>query len=432
MAERISVHIVTLGCPKNEVDSDRMAAAVLGSAYTLVDSVPEADVVVVNTCSFIREATEESIDTVLELAGEWKSGASDRRLVVAGCMPSRYGTDLADALTEADLFLPVCDEHLLLQRIEDMTGVASVPGQSPSRTAPGPYAYLQVSDGCHRSCTYCTIPAIRGPYRSRPADEIIEEAISLVDGGASELILIGQDISAYGRDTDDGIDLARLVALVADGSGAQRVRLMYVQPDGVTDDLLETMAARPNVCRYLDIPLQHASAPVLRRMHRTGDAASFLDLLGRIRRKLTGVSLRTTLIAGFPGETEEDVSLAEQFLHAAGFDHVGVFTFSPEEGTVAAGLDGQLPDDVRLERTQRLRDAADEAGFSKAAARVGTVEQILVDLPDADGEIVGRTCGQAPDIDGVVLLDTSAIPGTLVDVRIVDSLAYDLIGEVLS
>ncbi len=412
-----------------------MLAAIESSAYRAVDSVEDADIVVLNTCAFIQDATEESIDTVMALADEWKTAAPDRRIVVTGCMPSRYGTDLAEALTEADAFIPVAEEGALLERLEELTGVPAgspLRDGTPRRTSAGPYAYLQVSDGCHRRCAYCTIPAIRGPYRSTPLDEIVSEAKALVESGARELILIGQDISAYGRDLDGPEGLPQVVTRVAKESGADRVRLMYVQPDGVTDELLETMASLPNVCRYLDIPLQHASAPVLRRMRRSGDAEAFLDLLGRARRMLTGVSLRTTFIAGFPGETEEDVAIAEQFLRDAAFDYVGVFTFSPEEGTEASTLAGQLPDDVRKARTQRLRDVADETGFSRAAARAGTVERVLVDPADEDGEITGRTCGQAPDIDGVVLLDVELAPGALVDVKIVDSVAYDLVGEVLA
>jgi len=430
--ERPAIHIVTLGCPKNEVDSDRMRAAVISSAYDLAETPEAADVIVVNTCAFITEATEESIATVLDLADDWKQAADGRRIIVAGCMPSRYGDELSGALTEADAFVPVAEETELLTRIEQLTGVpAQASGTAEGRTQPGSFAYLQVSDGCHRSCSYCTIPAIRGPYRSRPLDAIVAEGRELVSAGARELILIGQDISAYGLDLTDGVTLPHVVRRVATETGAARVRLMYVQPDGVSDELLQTMASLPNVCRYLDIPLQHASAPVLRRMRRTGDADAFLKLLTRVRHALPGVSLRTTLIAGFPGETEDDVQVAEKFLADARFDYAGVFTFSPEEGTPAAGLDGQLPDDVRLARTQRLRDAADAAGFAQAAARVGTVEHVLVDSPDEDGEPVARTCGQAPDIDGVVLLDKQLTPGTLVDVQVVESIAYDLVGEVL-
>ncbi|MDZ4654538.1 MAG: 30S ribosomal protein S12 methylthiotransferase RimO [Coriobacteriia bacterium] len=432
MSDGPAIHVITLGCPKNEVDSDRMLSLLAASAYRTTEILEEADVVVVNTCAFIREATEESIDTVLALAGDWKPASRGRRIVVAGCMASRYGADLTAALTEADAFVPVAEEGALLTRIEELTGFPARPsGAAAGRTAPGPFAYLQVSDGCHRACAYCTIPSIRGPYRSRPLDEIMAEAKMLVEGGATELILIGQDISAYGRDLETPHGLPHVVARLAIGSGAERIRLMYVQPDGVTDELLEVMASQPTVCRYLDIPLQHASARVLRRMRRSGDAASFLRMLGRVRRALPGVSLRTTLIAGFPGETEEDVMAAEKFLRMAGFDHVGIFTFSPEEGTEAADLEGQLPMKVRLARTQRLRDVADEVGFARAAARAGTVECVLVDPPDEDGETTGRTCGQAPDIDGVVLLDKPLTPGTLVDVKIVDSIAYDLIGEVL-
>lgn len=428
-----SVAFVTLGCPKNEVDSDRMRAAVVASRFLLAEQVEEADVVVVNTCSFIREATEESIEVVLDLAAQWAPEREDRRLIVAGCMPSRYAGELETALPEIDAFLPVAAEHTLLDLLQELTGFdAGATGtELPARSASGPSAYLQVADGCHRSCAYCTIPRIRGPYRSRPLDELVREARALVATGAKELVLIGQDVTAYGRDLDGPGTLADVVHAIADIEGVTWLRVMYAQPDGVTPELLSAMAAHENVCHYLDMPLQHASRDVLKRMRRRGDAATYLKLIERIRETLPGVVLRTTLIAGFPGETRADAAELQRFVRAARFDYVGVFAFSPEEGTAAAALDDQVPLKTRRARAQRLRDIADEIGADRAAERVGQEIEVLVEgVDEDDGVVFGRWRGQAPEVDGVVLLDRGE-PGQILTARIVDALGYDLEGEVL-
>lgn len=433
MTRPLSVAFVTLGCPKNEVDTDHMRAAVAASAYRVADAPDDADVIVINTCSFIREATEESIQTVLEAAGDWLPAGSERHIVVTGCMPARYGEELASELPEVAAFLPVAEESHLLATLERLTGSpahAGGPEPTVARTAEGFSAYLQVSDGCHRDCTYCTIPSIRGDYVSRPLGDIVAEAEQLVSLGMRELVLIGQDISSYGRDLDGPETLADVVRAVAAVPGVDWVRLMYVQPDGVDDALLSAIADNANVLSYLDIPLQHASKRVLRAMHRAGDAESFLALLDRVRAALPDVVLRTTMIAGFPGETRADVAVLERFLTEARFDYAGVFTFSPEEGTLAAEMPGQVPVRTRKARTQRLRDLADTIGFERAAARVGTTVEVLVEGVDPDeGMVVGRWRGQAPEVDGVVLLDRGE-PGEIVSADVVDSLGYDLEAEV--
>ena len=432
MSDVPALAFITLGCPKNEVDTDRMRAAVLSSAYALVDDIDDADLVVVNTCSFIQDATEESLATVLEVAQQWVPEKAGRHLVVAGCMPSRYGDELAQELPEVSAFVPVGDEASLLEIVERLTGVAAGTGSSDAatRTLEGFSAYLQISDGCHRDCAYCTIPSIRGPYVSRRLDSIVAEAEELVRLGAREIVLIGQDTSAYGRDLDDDNTLADVVRAIAAVPGLHWLRLMYVQPDGVTDQLLAAIAENENVCRYLDIPLQHAAKPVLRAMKRSGDSDSFLALLTRVRTVLPNVVLRTTIIAGFPGETTADVRELRRFLSAARFDYVGVFVYSPEDGTAAAGMDGQVPIRTRRSRAQRLRDLCDSIGFERATARVDAVVEVLVEGVDPDdGVVVGRWRGQAPEIDGLVLLD-GGTPGDFMQVRIVDSLGYDLEGEI--
>ena len=429
------ISFITLGCPKNEVDTDRMRAAVVSSAYSLSEDIDDADVVVVNTCSFIQDATEESLATVLEVAGRWIPERAGRHVIVTGCMPSRYGDELSAELPEVAAFLPVGDEVGLLGIVERLTGVPSQatptgsPG-TPSRTVEGSSAYLQISDGCHRECAYCTIPSIRGPYVSRSLDAIVAEAAELVALGAREIVLIGQDTSAYGHDLDGDDTLADVVNAVAAVPGLPWLRLMYVQPDGVSDALLASISKNANVCHYLDIPLQHAAKPVLRRMKRSGESKAFLALLDRIRVALPDVVLRTTVIAGFPGETTQDVRELQRFLSLARFDYVGVFVYSPEPGTTAAVMPDQVPLRTRRARAQRLRDLADEIGLEQASARVDSVVEVLVEGVDPDdGVVVGRWRGQAPEIDGLVLLD-GGVTGEFVRVRLIDSLGYDLEGEV--
>ncbi len=448
-----AIYFLTLGCPKNEVDSDRMKAAVVDSAYRVADDPAAADIVVVNTCSFIRDVTEESIETILDVARSWLPARAGRRLIVAGCMPSRYGADLAEAMPEVDAFVPVAEEGALLDVIERLVGVPVTPRLTEAapagtavhttRTPGGPSAYLQVSDGCHRRCSYCTIPAIRGPYRSHPLDEIVEEAELLVATGAKEIVLIGQDISSYGRDLHASRggagmlapSLPDVVREVARVDGLAWLRLMYVQPDGVTADLLAVMASEPKDCHYLDMPLQHASAGVLERMRRRSGGAEFLRLIEQVRDALPDVVLRTSPIAGFPGETPEDVRELERFLEAARLDYAGVFSYSPEEGTPAATMARLPTKPTRLRRAQRVRDLADRIGFERAAERVGQTLEVLVEGVDENSVAIGRWRGQAPEVDGVVLLSddrraTVLKPGEMVQARTVDSLGYDLEAEV--
>lgn len=425
-----SVAFVTLGCPKNEVDSDRMASAVLASSYRLVESIDDADVVVLNTCGFITDAVEESIDVALDLA-TWRDARPGRRLVVAGCMVSRYGDALADAMPEPDALVPVAGEAGLLSVLDGLTDHEATRGADPGRTPAGPSAYMQISDGCYRTCSYCTIPMIRGPYRSRTLEEIAAEARLLVAAGAVELVLIGQDTSAWGRDLPGPETITDVLSVVAATPGVEWVRLMYVQPDGVTEALLETMASLPQVVPYLDMPLQHVSPSLLRAMHRSGSTDSFLELISRIRTVMPEAVIRSTFIAGFPGETLEHHEELLWFISEAGIDYAGVFPYSPEEGTVAVGLPGSHPFEERVARANRVREIADEVGFARALNRVGTTLDILVEGVDDDGISFGRWKGQAPEIDGLVFTDVPSEPGTFVRVRIDECYGYDLEGRVL-
>lgn len=431
MTDTPAIAFVTLGCPKNEVDSDRMAAAVAASAYRLVDDPSDADVLVLNTCAFIQPATEEAIDEFFTLHTEWRPAREGRRIVVAGCLPSRYGSELADAMPEADAFVPVAEEGRLLETLQSLIGRPAQAEKGPGRLVPGVTAYLKVSEGCDRRCAYCTIPDIRGPFVSAPLEALVAEARWLIAHGAREIVLVGQDIASWGVDLDGGADLAELVTALDALEGDFRLRLMYVQPDGVTDALLDAIAAATHVCHYLDIPLQHASAPVLDAMGRTGGPEAHRALIDRIRTALPDVALRTTVMAGFPGETDQDARVLEKFVAEADLDYVGVFAYSAEDGTPAATMPDQVDPALAEERAQRLRDIGDAIGFARAERRVGSVQRVLIEGPDEEGELVGRTCGQAPEVDGITFVETDAPTGSFVDLRITGSAGYDLIGEAL-
>jgi ribosomal protein S12 methylthiotransferase len=430
MVRTPAIAFLTLGCPKNEVDSDRMRASVLASTYRLANDLDEADVVVLNTCGFITDAVEESIGVALDLA-DWRDERPGRSLVVTGCVASRYGDALADAMPEADALIPVADEPTLLAVLERLTGASAGAARGPGRTGGGVSEYLQVSDGCFRSCAYCTIPAIRGPYCSRPLDELTAEASLLVSRGAKELVLIGQDTSSWGRDLEGDADITDVVRSVAAAPGLEWLRLMYVQPDTVTPRLIDTMLSVPPVRHYLDMPLQHASARILRAMRRTGSGDAFLDSIAELRSAMPDIVLRSTFIAGFPGETEEDFETLLDFVGEAQLDYVGVFPYSAEEGTSAAGLPGQVPDEERVERTNRVREVADEVSTARAARLIGSTIDVLSEGEDAEGFAIGRWSGQAPEVDGYVMLDRVIDPGRIVPVRIDSAYGYDLEGEVV-
>lgn len=431
----VHVSFITLGCPKNEADTQAMKARIDASNYRLVDDIEQADVVIVNTCSFIQSATEESLEVILDVARTWLNLRKDRHLLVAGCMPSRYGEELDAELPEVSAFLSVVNEHNICTTIERLTGVPSGErADSPSALANAPYAYIKIADGCDKDCAYCTIPHIRGPYISRPLEDIKREITQLVDQGVSEFILIAQDSTRWGFDLEGELRLDQLIDEVADMDGVKRVRIMYLQPEGVTDKIIDAIRRNRNVCRYIEMPLQHSSRSVLRSMGRAGDGAQYKDLVARIRRALPDVVIRTTTIVGYPGETEEDFTDLIEFISDIEFDYVGIFPFSPEEGTRAATLDGQIPDDIKMQRYQELRDLADGIGWAKASLKVGQEREVLVEGTDGDG-LYGRTCGQAPDIDGVVHLSArdetlDVTIGSYVNAHITDSILYDLDGMI--
>ena len=436
------IAFVTLGCAKNEVDSQEMAALLARAGYRISHDPEEAELVIVNTCSFIQAATEESLDAFFSIAGLQNVLDGDTKVVMAGCMPARYGDDLADELTEASAFVPCSREDDIVQIVGEL-----LPGQLPSSPAldadgtigaheyalttagDSPLvAYVKISDGCDRMCSYCAIPFIRGRYHSFSRDEIASDVAYKVSCGVREITLIAQDTGRWGSDLPGEGDLASLMSFLAERFPDTWFRVMYIQPEGISDALLEAIASHGNICSYLDIPFQHAAKPVLRAMNRRGSGEDYLRLIAHIREKVPGITLRTTLIAGFPGETEERFGQLLDFVEAAEFDYVGVFPYSREEGTRAADLEAQLDEDVKQERAQELRDVADSISHVRIARRVGSRMPVLVLGREEDGQLFGRAQCQAPEVDGVTYLDSGA-PGEMRDFVISDTLAYEMEGD---
>lgn len=422
------VFFETLGCAKNEVDSRDMADRLHQAGFTVTDELDESDVAIVNTCSFIRAATEESIDAVLDIAS-LDEGVAKRPLILCGCMASRYGADLAEALPEADRFVPCSQEDDIVAVVCEALGIPVPTGQAAT-AAPAPvWAYLKISDGCDRWCSFCTIPLIRGRYHSFPQERILGEAQDLARRGTKEIVLIGQDTGIWGQDLEGDQDIAWLLEQLAQKLPAVRFRLMYTEPEGVTERLLAVMAAHPNICPYLDIPLQHVNPRILSAMHRKGSAEGFRRLIERVHEVLPDVTLRTTLMTGFPGETEEDFEELLSFVEEGLFHYVGVFAYSPEEGTRAAELPDQVPEEVKQMRARELRDLADSVSSSLISQRVGSTQEVLVEGAEEDGQLFGRAACQAPEVDGITFLDRGAV-GDVLSVCISDTLLYDMEGEV--
>ncbi len=427
-----AVAFITLGCAKNEVDTAHMKTRLVQAGFTLVDDPACADAVVVNTCSFIQSATEESLEAVFD-AADLPNVAAGAPLVVAGCMPARYGDDLAEELTEARAFVPCSREDDIAQVLAEALevplllkseGEAVVVEESSASS----FAYVKISDGCDRFCSYCTIPYIRGRYHSFPFKNIRAEVAAHVAAGVAEIVLIAQDTGRWGTDFEEPSSLAHLVAALAEEFSDTWFRIMYLQPEGVTDAYLDAVATHPNVCSYFDIPLQHVDATILRAMNRTGSRAEFEALIKRILARVPDATLRTTLIAGFPGETEEQFEELCDFVEEGLFDYVGVFPYSREDGTRAAELPDQVDDDEKADRAQRVRDLADTVSAPRIAARIGREMDVLVEGAEEDGQLYGRAMCQAPEVDGVTYLP-SGEPGEMVRVRIVDTLLYEMEGE---
>jgi ribosomal protein S12 methylthiotransferase len=439
------VSMVSLGCPKNLVDAEVMLGVLSRQEYEITTDEKDADVIIVNTCSFIKEAKQESIDAILDLA-ERKHDGRCHTLIVSGCLPQRYQEELAHELPEVDIFIGTGDYPRIAEILAEKGGTESqlryvgdpdyIYDESLPRlnSSPSWYSYLKIGEGCSNCCSYCIIPQLRGTYRSRPLEALVSEAERLVARGVKEINVISQDITRYGSDLDDGSTLETLLRRLAAIDGLRWIRLLYAYPDGITDSLIELIRDEPKICKYLDIPIQHISDPVLKAMKRRSSEGQIRELIARLRSRIPGIALRTSLIVGFPGETVDDFSSLMQFVEQTGFDRLGVFCYSREEGTPAAGMPEQVSERVKRERYRKLMRAQARLSFRRNRALIGQTEQVVVEGYSEETELLlkGRSSRQAPDIDGQVYITSgTADVGDIVTLRITDSSDYDLIGEIV-
>ena len=425
--------LVTLGCPSNQVDSERIMGGLVSLGFEIVPE-EEADIIVVNTCGFISDAREESMSTILDIA-ELKSQGRLKKLVVAGCMAERYAAELREELHEADAIVGLAGRDSIPELCRDLLDAPLPKNTQYARVVTGPphTGYLRIAEGCGHLCTFCAIPFIRGDFRSDPADALIRDAEELASTGVHELILVGQDTTAWGSDLGTNEILAGLLPKLAAIDGIDWIRLMYAHPAHMDDRLIEAMAGIPQVLPYIDLPLQHISGDILRRMGRRTPPERIRELVGSLREKIEGVVIRTSLIVGFPGETEHDFNELMSFVREARFERMGAFVYSPEEGTAAADFGDAVPEDVAVERYERLMTAQAEIAESFHQSLVGREFDVIVDGADPDENvIVGRTYMDAPDVDGNVTVPGGVEEDTpFLRVRITGAEEYDLAGELV-
>jgi ribosomal protein S12 methylthiotransferase len=437
------VHFLTLGCPKNQIDSELMLGMLARGGHELVLDPDAADVLVVNTCAFIGPAKEESIDAILD-AARTKAAREGRRLVVTGCLAQRYADDLTKSLPEVDAFVGTGDLPRILEAVDGPTAATPIVYRGAQHVLPAHAvaprlrtggwwtSYVKVSEGCDHTCSFCIIPKIRGRHESRPIDDVVAEAEGLAADGTLELNLIAQDLTAYGRDLAGDASLAKLLrALAIRVPQVRWLRLLYAYPTSVTDELLEVMATEPAVCRYLDMPLQHASDRMLRAMRRERSGRALRELIAKIRTAVPGIAIRTAFIVGFPGETDDDVRELCDFIEESEFERVGVFRYSKEENTHAATLPGHLPERVKQARFDRVMETQQAVAARLARAQVGRTVDVLLEDEVEPGLFVGRTATQAPEIDGTISVRGEGDVGEIVQVRVVGSDVYDLRGKIV-
>jgi ribosomal protein S12 methylthiotransferase len=443
-AEGRTVGMLSLGCPKNLVDGEVMLGRLQGAGYRLVADVKQADVVVVNTCAFIDRAKQESVDAILEMAQQKEAGRA-KRLVVTGCLTQRYDAQLRQEIPEIDATLGTGQVEEIVRAVGgEATSLAEAAPGLPTwvydHTAPRvlstpPWlAYLKISEGCDYTCSFCIIPTLRGRHRSRGVEDIVAEAKGLAARGVREVVLVAQDSTRYGLDHGVRDGLAYLLRRLGRVDGLRWIRVMYAYPSTLTDPILDVMASEEKVVKYVDIPLQHASEAVLKRMKRPTGRGNLLGMVQRIRERVSGVAIRTSFIVGFPGETEEDFERLQEFVGAAQFDNVGVFTFSDEEGTASFDLAGRVPARVKESRRRKLMALQKRVSARKNRARVGQRLEVLVEgmHPDSDLLLRGRLATQAPEIDGQVILnDGAAEPGSFVTCEVTEAHPYDLVARIV-
>ena len=440
----MNILFISLGCDKNLVDSEVMLGLLDKKGYQIVDSEEDADIIVVNTCCFIHDAKEESIQTILEMA-EYKKEGKLKALIVTGCLAQRYQQEIIDEIPEVDAVLGTTSYDHIVEAVEEalagnghvvLEDVDALPDVKEKRlvTTGGHYAYMKIAEGCDKHCTYCIIPKLRGNYRSVPMEKLLAEAKDLADQGVKELILVAQETTVYGKDLYGEKSLHKLLRELCKISGIQWIRILYCYPEEIYDELIQTIKEEKKVCHYLDLPIQHASDAVLKRMGRRTSKAQLVEIIEKLRKEIPDISLRTTLITGFPGETQEQHEELKDFVDEMEFDRLGVFTYSPEADTPAATMADQIPEEVKEDRQAELMELQQEIAFDLAEDMVGREVLVMIEGKVADeNAYVGRTYKDAPNVDGLIFINTDEelMSGDFARVRVTGALEYDLMGELI-
>ncbi len=439
----MKILFVSLGCDKNLVDSEVMLGMLSEKGYSFTDDEAQADIIVVNTCCFIGDAKEESINTILEMA-ELKKTGQLKALIVTGCLAQRYQKEIQEEIAEVDAIIGTSAIDKIVETVESVLAgkgenhielLDSEPLGDKKRvvTTGGHYAYLKIAEGCEKHCTYCIIPKVRGSYRSVPMEKLVSEAEKLAAGGVKELVLVAQETTLYGKDLYGEKKLSQLLRMLCEVSGIYWIRILYCYPEEITDELIETIKQEKKICNYLDIPIQHGSDTILRRMGRRTDSQEIRDIVMKLRSSIPDICLRTTLITGFPGETEADHETLLEFVEEMKFDRLGVFTYSPEEDTPAAEMEDQIPEEVKEDRKAQLMELQQDIAYEAAENMVGKVLYAMIEGKVADEDAyVARTYKDAPNVDGYLFINTdkTLMSGDFVKVRVTGSYEYDLIGEI--
>ena len=440
----MKILFISLGCDKNLVDTEVMLGLLASRGYEMTDDETQADVIVINTCCFIHDAKEESIQNILDMA-EYKKEGKVKALIVTGCLAERYRQEILDEIPEVDEVLGTTAYDKILDAVDRalegrhsviLSDLDALPLPDTKRlvTTGGHFAYMKIAEGCDKHCTYCIIPKIRGNFRSVPMERLIREAEYLAEQGVKELILVAQETTLYGKDLYGEKSLHKLVRELCKVSGIQWIRILYCYPEEITDELIQVMKEEKKVCHYLDLPIQHASDAILKRMGRRTTKQELKDIIGKLRREIPDICLRTTLITGFPGETEEQHEELAEFVDEMEFDRLGVFTYSPEEGTPAASMQDQIDEEVKEERQAELMELQQEIAFDNAEGMVGREVLVMIEGKVAEeNAYVGRTYRDAPNVDGLIFINTDEelLSGDFARVKVTGALDYDLIGELL-
>ena len=437
----MKILFISLGCDKNLVDTEVMLGLLASKGYEMTDDEQEADIIVINTCCFINDAKEESVNTILEMA-EYKKAGSCKALIVTGCMAQRYKNEITEEVPEVDAVLGTTsyeDIYRAIQeavdgkKFQEFKSIDYLPESLGRRvlTTGGHFGYLKIAEGCDKHCTYCIIPKLRGKFRSVPMERLLTQAREMAEEGVKELILVAQETTVYGTDIYGKKSLHVLLKELCKISGIRWIRVLYCYPEEIYDELIQTMKEEKKICHYLDLPIQHASDRILKRMGRRTTRAELVDIVNKLRGEIPDIVLRTTLITGFPGETEEDHEELMEFVDEMEFDRLGVFTYSPEEDTPAAGMPDQIPKEIKEERRDEIMELQQEISYDKGTDRIGQELLVMIEGKVADeSAYIGRTYGDAPKVDGYIFVQTGELlmTGDFAKVRVTGALEYDLIG----